>query len=248
MKKIAIALSAALASLPALAQEQQQPRPHAVTRPGPVGEGHVPAHGPERSGGPTAFPGQGGNQQHGTATFPGQGGNQQHGQTTFPGQAGNQEHGPTTFPGQQPDQRRGNEGRGDQHGRAPEPQQQGQGSYRDQEGHPDRPHVHADEDRWVGHEGGGDDRRYSQERAWQHGRFNGELGARHVWRLRGGRPDRFNVGGYFFQVAPPDALYVSDWDWNSDDLVLYEDPDHDGYYLAYDVRLGTYVHVQFLGN
>ena len=36
---------------------------------------------------------------------------------------------------------------GEQHG---EPAQR---SYRDQEGHPETPHVHAENDRWVGHEG-----------------------------------------------------------------------------------------------
>jgi hypothetical protein len=128
------------------------------------------------------------------------------------------------------------------------PAQEGQRpTFRDQPGHPDAPHVHAGTDEWVGRTGRNDPR-YHVDRPWEHGHFPGPIGARHVWRLHGGAPDRFEFDNFWFQVAAIDFAYCADWLWDSDDIVLYDDPDHIGWYLAYNVRLGTYVHVMFLGD
>lgn len=117
----------------------------------------------------------------------------------------------------------------------------------DATGHPAAPHVDANNDRWVGH-APSPSRNYHLDHPWEHGRFPGPTGARQVWRLGGGGPDRFGFGGFFFSVAPADMGYCDGWNWDSDDIVLYPDPDDPGWYLAYNVRLGVYVHVMYLGS
>ena len=80
---------------------------------------------------------------------------------------------------------------------------------------------------WVGHTNR-TDQSYRVAQPWAHGHFPGGIGASYVYRLGGGTRDRFRFGNFFFSLFPADYAYCSDWLWDSDDIVVYDDPDHPG--------------------
>ena len=103
-----------------------------------------------------------------------------------------------------------------------------------------RPHVEGEQ--WVQHE-----HVPHIDHPFPHGQFGLGFGASHVFHIEGGNRDRFWFNGNYFEVAPVDWPYVVDWNWNGDPIAIYQDPDDSGYYLAYNGRLGAYVHVIYLG-
>lgn len=115
----------------------------------------------------------------------------------------------------------------------------------DRPGHPAAPHVDRDGGHWIG---ATPSPALHLDHPWEHGHFPGATGSAQIWRLRGGSPSRFWFHGYYFSVSPGDVPYCDGWYWDSDDIILYPDPDNPGWYLAYNVRLGTYVHVLYLGT
>jgi hypothetical protein len=119
-------------------------------------------------------------------------------------------------------------------------------NFSDKDGHPKVPHV--DGKTWVGHDTGRGDANYHVDHPFAHGHFTGGFGRGHVWHLGGGGPGRFWFNGWYWDVAAFDVAFCDGWLWDTDQIIIYEDPDHEGWYLAYNVRLGTYVHVEYLGS
>lgn len=109
------------------------------------------------------------------------------------------------------------------------------------------PYVRGD--RWYGNPAPNDPR-FRLDRPYEHGRF-ALVGPSHVHTVL--RVDLvahrvWLPGGYGFEIAAWDYPFTGSWCWDcGNQFVIYDDPDHPGWYLLLDVRSGEYVHVQYLG-
>jgi len=109
---------------------------------------------------------------------------------------------------------------------------------------------HVNNDRWYGHDRPMD-KRFRQDRPFEHGRFE-HFGPEYRYRIERFDRDRHRFwfgGGFYFEVPVWDWPLCEDWCWDcGDDFVVYEDPDHIGWYLLYNIHTGMYVHVTYLGS
>jgi hypothetical protein len=163
-----------------------------------------------------------------------------------PGEGGHEQmqHGPETHSASTP---RANGGhvpaapdRRDMHAK-PEPERRPNGKVNQTQ--------HVNNDHWYGHDRP-DDKRFHIEHPFEHGRFE-HFGVSYRYNvLRIDRDQRrfWLPGGFFFEVAAWDWATCADWCWDcGDDFTIYEDPDHIGWYMLYNVHTGHYVHVMYMG-
>lgn len=108
---------------------------------------------------------------------------------------------------------------------------------------------HVSNDHWYGHDRPNDPR-YRLPKPFEHGRFekSGPSYRYSVLRIDRERRRFWFPGGFFFDVALWDWPICADWCWDcGDDFVIYDDPDHPGWYLLYNIHTGVYVHVLYGG-
>jgi hypothetical protein len=110
---------------------------------------------------------------------------------------------------------------------------------------------HVSNDHWYGHDSP-NDKRYHIDHPFEHGHFE-HFGPSYRYRIDRFDPDHHRFwfpGGFYFQIADWDWSVAADWCWNcnDDDFVVYQDSDHDGWYMLYNVHTGQYIHVQYMGS
>ena len=109
---------------------------------------------------------------------------------------------------------------------------------------------HVNHDHWYGNDRPNDPRYRPVHPPAPRGRFvRFGPGYRYdIIRIDRGLHRVWVPGGFFFQIAVWDWPLCEEWCWGcGDDFVIYEDPDHPGWYLLYNVHTGQYVHVEYLG-
>ena len=111
----------------------------------------------------------------------------------------------------------------------------------------DTPHVNHDQ--WYGHEAPNDPR-FRLAHPFSNGRFahSGPTFRYEIMRVNAGLHRFWLPDGFCFEVAAWDWPFCADWCWDcGDDFVIYDDPDHIGWYLLYNIHTGIYVHVLYMG-
>jgi hypothetical protein len=112
------------------------------------------------------------------------------------------------------------------------------------------PRQHVNNDHWFGHDAPIDPR-YHLDHPWEHGRLE-HSGAAFQYRIGGvdAATHRFWFSNRAsFEIPAWQWPLAADWCWScADDYVVYEDPDHPGWYLLYSMETGAYVHAQYLGS
>jgi hypothetical protein len=48
-------------------------------------------------------------------------------------------------------------------------------------------------------------------------------------------------------VASYEVDHCRDWQWDRDQVYVYDDDHHPGWYLLFNARLGHHVHVEYFG-
>lgn len=109
---------------------------------------------------------------------------------------------------------------------------------------------HVANDKWYGHDAP-NDKRFQLSKPFAHGHFErfGPTNRYSIERFDASLHRFWLSGGFYFEIAPWDWVMAQGWCWTctGDDFVVYEDTDHLGWYLLYNVHTGLYLHAQYMG-
>ena len=109
-------------------------------------------------------------------------------------------------------------------------------------------YKHGDHE-WKEHRHGDDDDegRWRVVRAYPRGRY-GHVREAFICRTIDYRTRRVILyDRSTWVVAAYDVDHCRDWWWDRDNVYVYDDDHHPGWYLLFNARLGCYVHVQYFG-